>query len=299
MTVVRDIITNPDLIMGCKAVFGTVSSHVLCFAGRGAPTSPKRYYMLPAGAARRAVAQPYIIAIGGGAQVRDGLKGCVVNIAKAGTVYGDTATLLDDPVEVQRLARWPVAIVLQDVWQVRGNPRLVEDLGMPDRLVLEGAVDGIVRHDDRVEALWKALVDWPLELASLPQPANFFDSGIPTLAAGGQRPVVRGGMGSDEGKRVWKIQLEIERRPELARAAKQLSADRHGVPTCAACEFAHADFGMFDAHHPNPLATGERQTLAEHLIVLCPTCHRRAHRKDRLIPYTLLELSDWIAKGRL
>lgn len=298
MTVVREILTTPDLIMGCKAVFGTVSSHVLCFAGRGAPTSPKRYYMLPAGAARRAVTQPYIIAIGGGAQVRDGLKGCVVNIARAGTVYGDTATLLDDPVEVQRLARWPVAIALQDVWQVRGNPRLIEDLGMPDRLVLEGAVDGIVRHDDRVVALWKALADWPLDLASLPQPANFFDSGVPTLATGGQRPVVGGGVGSKEGKRIWKVQLAIERRPELAHAAKMLSADRHGIPTCAACEFAQADFGMFDAHHPNPLATGERQTLPEHLIVLCPTCHRRAHRKDPLIPFTLLELREWIASGR-
>lgn len=245
MTVVRDIVPTPELIMGCKAVFGTVSSHVLCFAGRGDPTVSRRYYMLPAGVSRRAITQPYIVAIGGGAQVRDGFKGCVVNIARAGTVYGDTATLLDDPAEIQRLARWP-----------------------PD-------------------------------LACLLQSANFFDAGVPTLATGGRRPVVGGGVGSDEGKRVWKTQLSIERRPELARAAKQLSANRHGIPTCAACGFAHADFGMFDAHNPNPLATGERQTIAEHLIVLCPTCHRRAHRKDRLIPYTLLELRDWIANGRL
>lgn len=254
--------------------------------------------MLPAGVARRSVTKPYIIAIGGGRQVRDGFRGRVVNIARAGTVYGDTATLLDDPVEIQRLVRWPVAITLHDVWRLRGDPLMIEDLGMPDRLVLEGAVDGVVRHDARVEALWEALADWPIDLASLPQPANFFDTGVPVLATNGRRPLIDGGVGSNEGKRVWKTQLAIERRSEISRAAKRLSADRHGTPICAACEFAHTDFGMFDAHHPNPLSAGERQTLAEHLIVLCPTCHRRAHRKDKLVPYTLAELRDWNADGR-
>ena len=67
MTVVRDIVPSPDLIMGCKAVFGRVSSHVLCFAGRSDQNSPRRYYMMPAGPARRAVTQAYIIAVGGGA----------------------------------------------------------------------------------------------------------------------------------------------------------------------------------------------------------------------------------------
>lgn len=299
MKTVKDIVPDPDLLMGCKAVFGSVSSHVLCFAGRGEPNSVRRYYMLPGGVARRAVTQPFIIAIGGGGQVREGFRGRVVNIARAGTVYGDTTTLLDDPVEIERLKRWPVAIALRDVWEVKGHPLLIEDLGMPNRLVLEGAVDGVVRHSERINQLWRALANWPVELALLPQPANFFDSGEPTLATRGRRPMMAGGVSSEEGKRVWKLQLQIERRGELARAAKQISMDHNGRPTCASCDFAHDDFGMFDAHHPNPLATGVRETLAEHLIVLCPTCHRRAHRKDRLAPYNLDELREWVRMGRL
>lgn len=299
MTTVRDIVEDSNGIMGCKAVFGPISSHVLCFAGRGEPTTPNRYYMLPAGAARRAVAQPFVIAIGGGAQVRDGFRGRVLNIARMSTVYGDTGTLLDDPKEIARLSRWPVAIGLHDVWRLRGDPHLIEDLGMPDRRVLEGAVDGIVRHDERIALLWEKFANWPVELAILPTPANFYDKGTPALAQAGNRPHLPGGAGSEEGKRVWKLQLETERDRGLGKDAKVLSTLRHGRPTCEACRFAHDDPGMFDAHHPNPLATGIRTTLAEHLIVLCPTCHRRAHRKDRLAPYTLDELKAWIAAGRV
>lgn len=298
MTTVRDIVPDADRIMGCKAVFGAISSHVLCFAKRGDQANPKQFYMLPAGVARRAVSRPFIIAIGGGRSVRDGLSGRVLNIAQASTVYGDTATLLDDPTEIERLSRWPVAIALHDVWRLQGYPRLVEDLGMPDRRVLEGAVDGVIRHGDRVASLWERIADLPIELAALPAPANFFDSGEPTLVPGGERPTIPGGAGSVEGNRVWMLQLDIERDKQVSRDAKTLSAARHGKPTCEACGFGHADFGMLDAHHPNPLASGVRKTLPSQLVILCPTCHRRAHRKDRLMPFTLPELREWVANGR-
>jgi 5-methylcytosine-specific restriction enzyme A len=55
---------------------------------------------------------------------------------------------------------------------------------------------------------------------------------------------------------------------------------------------------MFDAHHPAPLAVGKRVTLPEHLQILCPTCHRRAHRKGRVQPFSLLELQAWVRAGR-
>jgi hypothetical protein len=298
VTVLRDVVPDPALIMGAKAVFGVVSSHILCFAGRGDPAGERLYYSRPGAAARRAASQPFILAIGGGGKVRSGFKGRVVNLVRAGTVYGDTTTLLDDPVEVQRLAQWPVAIILHDVWRFAGDPRLVEDLGLPDRRVLEGAVDGVARNDQRIEVLWTALADWPIDLSALPAPANLVDTGVPTLARRGLRPLIAGGAGSREGERVWKAQLVIERDQSLSRDAKQLNIGRYGRPTCEACKFSQADPGMFDAHHPNPLAVGVRTTLPEHLIVLCPTCHRRAHRREKLNPYTLAELLDWVGAGR-
>ncbi|TYC78783.1 hypothetical protein [Novosphingobium sp. BW1] len=298
MTTVRDIVPDAEQIMGCKAVFGAISSHILCFAKRGDRANPKRFYMLPAGVARRAVGRPFIIAIGGGRSVRDGLGGRVLNVARASTVHGDTATLLDDPTEIERLSRWPVAIALNDVWRLQGYPRLVEDLGMPDRRMLEGAVDSVIRHDDRVAMLWERIADWTVELATLPAPANFFDTGVPTLVSGGLRPTVPDGAGSVEGNRVWRLQRDIERDEKVSRDAKVLSAARHGKPTCEACGFAHDDFAMLDAHHPNPLASGVRKTLPNHLVILCPTCHRRAHCNDRLMPFTLPELREWFARGR-
>jgi len=253
--------------------------------------------MLPAGAARKAVTRPFVIAIGGGAQVREGFRGRVLNIAHMSTVYGDTATLLDDEKEIERLARWPVAVALHDVWRLDGDPLLIEDLGMPDRRVLEGAVDGIVRHDKRIAMLWEKTADWPINLATLPPPANFVDTGVSTLRRGGDRGEIVGGIASEEGRRIWALQLNIERDRGKGNEAKRLSAARHGRPTCEACGFGHDDVGMLDEHHLNPLASGIRQTLAEHLIILCPTCHRRAHRKDKLAPYTLAEVREWVSQG--
>lgn len=40
MIVLRDTVPTQHLIMGCKAVFRTWSTHVLRFAGRGDPIGP-------------------------------------------------------------------------------------------------------------------------------------------------------------------------------------------------------------------------------------------------------------------
>ncbi len=34
---------------------------------------------------------------------------------------------------------------------------------------------------------------------------------------------------------------------------------------------------MLDVHHFVPLASGERESTAEDLVVFCPLCHRRRH----------------------
>jgi HNH endonuclease len=105
---------------------------------------------------------------------------------------------------------------------------------------------------------------------------------------------------SVEGKKVWRQQIAIERSPALTKEAKQAnSAQNLGACKCAACDFEHSDFGMFDAHHLVPLAAGERITTANDFAILCPTCHRRAHRgPNRLLPYSVAELRVWNSAGR-
>ncbi|MCJ1961608.1 hypothetical protein [Novosphingobium mangrovi (ex Hu et al. 2023)] len=293
MTTVQEVVGSPDRVMGAKAVFGPISSHVLCFGGRGESTE-KRFYSQPAGAAKRAVNAPWVFAIGGGSKVRDNLGGKVVNLVRVSCVYGDTAAFVS-PAEAERLAQWPAAVALHDVWELDGHPHLVDDLGLPDRRILAGAVDGIIKPEQHFDAFWKAVRDWPVTLKPLPLPLNFYDSGVPRQV-NRMLPTLK--TGTEEGKAAWKLQRSRERDRALSRAAKVLNVGKFGVCTCEACQFAHSDLGLFDAHHPNPLCAGIRTTLAEHLVVLCPTCHRRAHRKDPLSPFTLDELKEWNRAGR-
>lgn len=290
---VGEIIGSPDRAMGAKAVFGPISSHVLCFGARG-ERHETRYFSVPAGAARRAIEAPWVFAIGGGSNVRDGLEGCVLNIVRVSCVYGETSAFVNDD-EASRLAQWPVAIALHDVWELTGHPHLVRDLGLPDRRLLAGSQDGIVRPEEHFGSFWEAVRGHRVTLKTLPWNRDFHDNGKPRLVS---QLLPKLAAGSEEGKAVWKLQVSLERDPSHAREAKRLNMARHGIYTCEACLFPNNDAAMFDAHHPNPLCAGVRTTRPEHLIVLCPTCHRRAHRKERLTPYSLEELIDWNRCGR-
>lgn len=293
MTTVADVVGSPDRVMGAKAVFGAISSHVMCFGGRGSPEDAG-YYSVASGAARKAVDAPWVFAIGGGAKVRDNLKGHALNLVRTACVYGKTSAFVP-PGEAERLAQWPVAVALHDVWEIDGFPHLIDDLGLPDRRILAGSQDGIVRSRDHFPPFWEAIKDWPVTLKALPQFLDFHDSGQ-TRRVGQRLPTLKSG--TEEGAAAWALQLSRERDRALSRAAKQLNVEKYGVCTCEACSFGHEDTAMFDAHHPNPLCAGVRTTLPEHLVVLCPTCHRRAHRKDKLSPFTLDELKEWNRAGR-
>ena len=293
----QDVCPTLQSIQGVKAVFGPISSYVLCFAGRGDPNSTSFYYQAE-NAARSAVERPFIITIGGGEEVRPDADGRIVSFARVGTVFGPTKLLLEDEAETNRLARWPVSVNLLEVWHFDGKPHLVHDLGMPDRTILGGSQDGIIRPLEKMVALWEALRDWPVRLASLPPPANFYDSGRPQRAMT-KLPIIPSRKKAEEGDRIWRLQQEVERDAGLRAAAKRLNFHRHGQYTCEACEYASSDGGMFDAHHATPLSIGRRITRTEHLQILCPTCHRRAHRSpDKLKPYTLSELRSWVDMGR-
>lgn len=293
MTTVRDVVASPDQVMGAKAVFGPISSHVMCFGGRG-ERFENRFYSQPAGVAKRAVAAPWVFAIGGGSNVRDNLAGKALNLVRAACVYGDTAAFVP-PDEAARLGQWPVAIALHDVWELTGFPHLVDDLGLPDRRILAGAQDGIIKPAQHFDAFWEVVRDWPITIKALPLALDFHDAGTPRLVSQ-ILPSLK--TGTKEGKVAWKLQRSRERDPKLSSDAKLLNIARFGTCTCEACHFGHGDTGLFDAHHPNPLCAGVRTTLAEHLVILCPTCHRRAHCKDRLTPFTLDELIAWNRGGR-
>ncbi|MCA6112938.1 HNH endonuclease [Bradyrhizobium cenepequi] len=145
--------------------------------------------------------------------------------------------------------------------------------------------------------LHAALRDVWIEPARLPPSANYYDDGTPRLFLT-KLPNLPAGA-REEGKRIWVPQSKIERDSALSADAKRLNATKYGRFTCEACAFSNADSSMFDAHHPTPLAVGMRTTFAEQLEILCPTCHRKAHRtKDPLRPLTLIELKEWCARGR-
>lgn len=59
---------------------------------------------------------------------------------------------------------------------------------------------------------------------------------------------------SEEGRRVWRTQLAIERSGTIGKRAKLKNAELNGGHLCCdACQFKHPDPSMFDAHHISPL----------------------------------------------
>jgi predicted Mrr-cat superfamily restriction endonuclease len=53
----------------------------------------------------------------------------------------------------------------------------------------------------------------------------------------------------------------------------------NGVGRCEACDYTHAERGMFDVHHLRPIALMAQggRTKLDDLALLCPRCHRLAH----------------------
>lgn len=273
----QDVVKSPEEIMGVKAVFGALTGRAMCFGSRGdAKLKDRGHFQSARVAAEYAAVRPMLVTIGGGGECPPELEGRVLNIATVSKVYGETPVFYTAAEDRERLSRWPVATALLDVYEVQGCPRLVEDLGLPDRTILANAFDLVVRPPEKVESLWKALHDVPLRLLDLPPLVNFREPDRVTLV--GSMPPVR--ISKEEGQQLSKEVQVLERRSELAKAAKALNREAHGgVLTCIACGFADENSGMFDVHHLVPLMLGLRQTTMSDLVVLCPLCHRWAHTK--------------------
>lgn len=280
--------------MGVKAVWGTLSAPLMSFGSRGDPSAKDRkHYTLARSAAERSLTAPWLVSIGGGAQVRDGFDGRVLELAKVTAVYGETLTFVEDEKLRSLLTQWPVSVVLSEVHSIEGQPRLMEDLGFADRRILANAYDGIIHRDEDMQALWSVIRDLKVERRrDLPPIPGFRDPGRLTLVGS---IIPRLLASSEEGKRILRECISIERSSALVKAAKTANRERHGgVIVCEGCDFTSDTRAMFDAHHLDPIHAGVRVSTIDDFAVLCPTCHRWTHEMapDRLQPLSVAQLRE-------
>lgn len=294
----REVVPSADDLMGVKAVWGRSEEAVMCFGSRGdAAKKDKGHYSQARITAEKAQEQPYFVTIGGGKHVPEELRGRAIELVRATGAYGETTAFVTGPSLLKRLEQWPVAVVLSEVYTIDGEPLLVDELGFDDMNILANAYDRVMRYNDQIQALWNALKDrnvsrrWEVQL-----PPGFRDPGGVKLI-GTLYPKLN--TKSSEGKKVWKLSKAIERDPNLKREVKTRNRTKNGgLLCCEACGFSDTLDGMFDAHHLQPLAAGVRESRADDLVVLCPTCHRWAHVKapDLLSPLSVSEIAK--ALGR-
>lgn len=286
----EEVVTSADQLMGVKAVFGAIHGRAMCFGSRGsADLKDKGYFQSARITAGYAADRPFMIAIGAGDECPPELLGRVLNVARVSKVFGETPIFYTDPEDRQRLARWPVATALLDVYEVGGQPHLVDDLGLPDRSILNNAYDLVVRPGDKVDALWEGLRGIDLNLLDLPPLPNFREPDQVTLVGSFLPKKVS----QEEGRKVYREVQIYERKSTLAKEARRQNREANdGKLVCRGCDFSDELDGLFDVHHLVPLMLGSRETTLSDLAVLCPTCHRWAHRKGRSVidPLSLGEL---------
>lgn len=295
----EEIAGSLDQIMGVKAVWDRTNEPVMCFGSRGDEKAKDKAHFTQARAtAEKAIAQPYLVTIGGGAQVPSKLDGRVIELVRVTGVFGETSAFVRDPALLQRLRQWPVAAVLSEVYAIEGEPHLIDDLMFADKRILANTYDAVRRDQKKLEQLWDALRGWPVRRRRDIKPLPRFRDPGRVQMYGTLYPTVLAG--SKEGKRIRKESIALEHDPRLSRGAKEANRERNGgVVVCEACGFADAEPKLFDAHHLEPLATGIRETRIDDFAVLCPTCHRWAHHKsaDVLQPLPIDELREARANG--
>lgn len=288
-----EVVSSANDLMGVKAVWGRSEESVMCFGSRGDATKKdKGHYSQARITAEKAQQQPYFVTIGGGKHVPEELRGRAIELVRTTGAYGETTAFVAGASLRKRLEQWPVAVVLSEVYAIDGEPLLIDELGFKDMNILANAYDRVMRYTDEIQALWNALKDrsvtrrWEVQA-----PFGFRDPGAVKLI-GTFYPKLN--FKSSEGKKVWKLSKETERDPILKQEVKARNrAKNGGVLCCEACGFSDASDGMFDAHHLQPLAAGVRESRADDLAVLCPTCHRWAHVKapDLLSPLTVSDVA--------
>lgn len=272
-------------LRGVKAVWSHSIAPVMCFGSRSA-SNP---HTLASDVAKKVDTAPLLLAIGGGANVPKALAGRVLEVVRVSRAYGATEALVADPEHRKLLEQWPSSIVLLEVYTLVGAPDLVKDLGLPDRKVLSLAFDTVKSDPEDLENLWSALKDWPVVRNHQMVPPADFKNPAKINLVGTYYPRYD----KVEGRKVWQASFESERdkslRPVLLEMNRQANDGRY---VCEGCDFTHDSAGMFDAHHLHPLFHEERRTRVDDLALLCPTCHRAAHRLsgDPAIPLSISQL---------
>ena len=281
----RDVVRESDSLMGVKAVWGPTRKPVLTFPSQGKTENAR--LAKAKSAAERALQRPWIITVGAGKEVEASRDGRVLCLVRGTGVYGETSAFIRGSLD----PRWPVSIVLTEVFSVMGEPHLIKDLGFLDRKLLSNA-SGVVRPARRFGQLWEALKDWEIERLWEVNLPGFRDPGELQLCRE-TYPRVEGA--STEGRRCWTISKKIERDRKLVHLAKARNREQNGgTLKCEACDFTDQLDAMFDAHHIEPLSAGVRESRDDDLAVLCPTCHRWVHAKakDTLSPVPIREIKD-------
>lgn len=102
---------------------------------------------------------------------------------------------------------------------------------------------------------------------------------------------------ASEGERWQRERMVLSRSTAIVQKAWATNIEVNaGIGCCEVCSFQSVDRGMFDVHHLTPVALGRRETKVDDLAVLCPRCHRQAHRKPGTAPFSLIELRSMFQK---
>ena len=113
----KEVVPDSQFLMGIKAVWGRIEESIMSFGSRGDPTTKLGgYYSQAKRTAERALQQPYFVTIGGGEKVPDTLNGRVLELVRGTGVYGETTAFVRSEELRARLAQWPVAVILCEVF---------------------------------------------------------------------------------------------------------------------------------------------------------------------------------------
>jgi hypothetical protein len=287
-----DIVHSADELMGAKAVWGRIGAPVMSFSGSGS-SEKAAYYQKAKSVAERSLSSPYFIAIGGGQQVSSELKGRVLGVVKPSLAYGKTQAMLSDELGKQ-LEQWPVSIQLLQSWNIVSEPDLVKDLKFANYKILNSAFDTVLRNPDFWPQIWEALKNEEVVENTLGKaPIGFKNPSKPSLYTTFAPKI---SSTTPEGKSIWILSRKRERSHEVRKEALKLNKSaNYGVYSCAACRVSNTNSRLFDVHHINPIAVGERSTSLNDVIVLCPNCHRWCHAMadDKLFPVPVTEIQTY------
>ena len=125
----------------------------MCFGSRGnAKLKGRGYFSQARITAEKAQSQPYFVTIGGGDQVPNDLRGHLLELVRATGVYGETLAFVRDEELKRRLAQWPVAVVISELYSFVDEPHLIQDLRFSDRKILMKAHDSVIRDENQSNA---------------------------------------------------------------------------------------------------------------------------------------------------